>query len=126
MKIVIETIPQDHQRYPTCGDYWKDPDGTLQVRVSAMGNSDYEWLVAVHELIEQKLTEKAGITNEQIDAFDMGIGADLDEPGEDDRAPYHKQHMTAYGIEIVLSAELGVSWSAYADAVETAGGEEDD
>jgi hypothetical protein len=35
------------------------------------------------------------------------------EPGDDPRAPYHKQHVFAENIERLLAAELGVDWSAY-------------
>lgn len=34
MRILIETIPISEMRYPTCGDYWYDKEGVLQVRVA--------------------------------------------------------------------------------------------
>jgi hypothetical protein len=36
-----------------------------------------------------------------------------EKPGDDPRAPYHKQHVFAENIERLLAAELGVDWSAY-------------
>ena len=45
-----------------------------------------------------------------------GVGKDLDDPGDDPRAPYHLEHLTASAIERRLALELGVSWDAYKDA----------
>src|SRR5271168_4141167 len=98
MRIVIETIPHASQRYPTCGDFWRDADGTLQIRISDLGNARAETLVAIHELVEQTLTEAAGITNQQIDEFDMGH-PELDDPGASEHAPYHLQHTAATAVE---------------------------
>ena len=118
--IHIATIPHGEQRYETVGDYWIDAAGTLQIKVSALGDWRAERLVAIHELIEQTLTQAAGITNEAIDAFDMGH-PDLSDPGADPRAPYHRQHTIATGIEMLLCAELGLSWAEYDATVEAAG-----
>ena len=49
MKINIETISHGQQRYPTPGDYWYDEEGTLQVRISDLGNELYEKMIAIHE-----------------------------------------------------------------------------
>ena len=70
MNINIQTIPHDQHRYPTCGDWLLDESGNLQIRVSDMGNTDYEALVALHELVEVLLCKKRGITTEQVDVFD--------------------------------------------------------
>lgn len=116
-KIVIETIDNKDQRYPTIGDYYTDSDGVLQVHVSKM-NDKYEFLVVIHELIEQFLTEQRGIRNKDIDKFDMEFEKNrtvdsLDEPGDDKKAPYHKEHQFASLIERLLCSELGVDWDAY-------------
>ena len=118
MKIQIETIPHDKHRYPTCGDWWYAADGTLQIRVSALGNEDYEALVALHELVEVLLCKKRGITTEAVDAFDKAFEAarapgNEDEPGDDPKAPYRKEHFFATNIEALMSAELGVNWQEY-------------
>lgn len=123
--IVIKTIPQSKQRYPTVGDYWRDPDGTLQIRVSEMGNTDYEALVALHELIEIILTEKKGIKEPDIMAFDVqfekereeGLHAEDDEPGEAPNSPYRKEHVLAECLERVVANELGVIWDEYGKTV---------
>lgn len=123
--IVIKTIPQSEQRYPTVGDYWRDPDGTLQIRVSEMGNTDYEALVALHELIEIILTEKKGIKEPDIMAFDVqfekerekGLHGEDDEPGEAPNSPYRKEHVLAECLERVVANELGVIWDEYGKTV---------
>lgn len=119
MRIVIETIPHSTQRYNTVGDYWRDPDGALQIRISDLGNARAETLIAIHELVEQTLTEAAGITNQQIDEFDMGH-PELDDPGGSEHAPYHHQHQLSTSVEMMLCAWLGWSWEGYSRLVDAA------
>jgi len=107
LKINVETIPHNCQRYETVGDWTFEPDGTLNVNVSEMfaverfmqdimiGGSytnprqveyavkrveqeDSEFLVAIHEVIEAWLCKKAGITAEQVDEFDMNYAKQPD------------------------------------------------
>ena len=125
MKIIIETIPHDKQRYPTVGDYWVDKDGTRHIVVSDMGNDDYALLVALHELIEQTLTEKRGIKEEDITAFDEkfeierdnGFHNDDEEAGDAPDAPYRKEHFFSTSVERLVAGELGVDWKTYDDTV---------
>ena len=125
MQIVIKTIPSEQHRYPTCGDYWVDPDGTRQIRVSDMKNWKYELLVAVHELVEQNLCLDRGIDEKDISRFDIrfekarakGKHSEDAEPGDDPKAPYRKEHFTATNIERILAAELGIDWTKYDKAV---------
>ncbi len=42
MDIHIKTVPHKEQRYNTVGDYWIE-DRVIQIRVSEMGNEDYEF-----------------------------------------------------------------------------------
>lgn len=118
MKIIIETIPHDTQRYSTCGDWYFEEDGTLRIKVSDTGNDDYAALVGLHELVEVLLCKKRGITTEQVDEFDKAFEASReegneDEPGDDPKAPYRKEHFFATNIEALMSAELGVNWQEY-------------
>ena len=39
MKMKIESIPHDEQRYPTVGDYWVDEHGVEQVVLYKRGNT---------------------------------------------------------------------------------------
>jgi hypothetical protein len=123
MNISIRSIPHVNHRYSTVGDYF-DEDGQLKIRVSEMGNEDYHLLVAVHELIEEHLTRKRGITEESIKAFDEAFEAkriegNTDEPGDDPAAPYRREHRFAENIERQVAYELNVDWAEYTRVVES-------
>lgn len=80
-----------------------------------MGNPDYEFLVGLHELVEVWLCQKAGITDEQVTAFDKDFEAkredgNTDEPGDDSASPYRQQHRTATLIEMIVADAAGVNW----------------
>src|SRR5215471_14361238 len=120
LEIHIKTISQDEQRYNTTGDYWQD--GTVtQFRVTRQKSTDYEFLVALHELVEWYLTQKRGIRIEDIDAFDMrfeadrerGFHDDWEQPGDNRQAPYAREHRFATIIEQLMCNELGIDWHDY-------------
>jgi hypothetical protein len=121
MKINIETIRHYRQRYETLGDYWYDPDGRIQVRVSSTGNDDYDFLIMIHELIEEHLTKRRGLSEPDIKAFDEkyekereeGFHKEDDEPGFDERAPYRVDHTISTGVELLLCGIMGLDWEAY-------------
>lgn len=121
MDITIKTIPHNKQRYETAGDYYLDNNSHWQFRVSEMGNSDYEFLVMIHELVEHHLADKARITNKEIDNFDIqyenerkeGMHGTGEEPGNDPNCPVYKQHQIATIIERLLCFELGIDWKEY-------------
>ena len=117
MKFEVLTIEHDAQRYVTIGDYWEDDDG-LHVRISRLGDWRYEGLVLVHEVVELLLCKVAGVNISDVDAWDMSHG-DLDEPGEDPRAPYHRQHMAADAIERAVAWMMGVDWNDYTSKVDS-------
>jgi len=126
LAILIQTIAHDTQRYPTVGD-WQftiDPSHrSLEVRVSELGNPNYEFLVAAHEMIEAWLCRQAGISQNDIDRFDIAweqaaLEDDpttklYDEPGDCPDAPYHIQHIQAGIIERQLALALNVDWNEY-------------
>ena len=118
MRIQIETIPHEQQRYSTTGDWQWDPEDTLQMHVSTLPDWRFSALIAVHELVEALLCRAHGVTTEMVDAWDMGPGKELDDPGDDPRAPYHREHDFAVGIERLFAHELGVDWNAYGDALD--------
>lgn len=122
MEIHIKTIPHKDQRYETVGDYWVDQNGVQQVRISDMGNDDYAFLVAMHELTELYLCQKRGILEPDITAFDKDFESNrpvgnTDEPGDSQDAPYRKEHFFATSIERLIAGEIGADWSEYDDAV---------
>lgn len=120
MKITIEVIPHDQQRYPTVGDWLYTPEGDLEIKVSALSDWRRESLIAVHELVEVLICKHDGVSQESVDKFDMDYEANRhpdseDEPGDDPAAPYVKQHCIATGVERILAASLGVNWKEYED-----------
>lgn len=120
MNVIIKTIPHAAQRYDTCGDWWWEGDSKylLQIRVSEMCDVRYEWLVIVHELVEVLCCRHDGVTQKQVDDFDMDFEkrrkkGNTDEPGDDANAPYRQQHCIATGVERLLAFALGVCWADY-------------
>lgn len=109
-EIHIKVITHGKQRYNTCGDYFKKGK-RVQVYLSKT-EPDYEFLVAIHELLEWYLTQKRGITIKQIDKFDMG-NPELADPGSSKQAPYYKEHSFATDIERIIAKELSVDWDRY-------------
>lgn len=112
MKTEIASIPHSEHRYPTLGDYWCAKDGTVFIRVSALPDWRYEFLIALHELIEEAVTRHRGIREPAIKAFDEAH-LDMDDPGMSPEAPYHREHVLATAIEMLVAQELGVVWSEY-------------
>lgn len=123
LRITIRAIPHSEQRYPTVGDWTFDEVGErpvtiLHVKVSQLSDWRREFLIGIHEVIEAMLCKNAGITQEQVDEFDMNFEAvrkpgDDGEPGDCQVAPYYRQHQIATVIEKLLSVELGVNWDEY-------------
>lgn len=121
MNIQSKTIKHSEQKYETVGDYFKDGDN-WQFRISDMKNTDYEFLVFIHEVIECYLTQKRGITEKSITEFDKEFEKVREyfpkiigdqEPGHMVNAPYHKEHVFAEKIEKLVAEELGVDWNRY-------------
>ncbi len=120
LTIVLRLIPHAGQRYDTVGD-WQWQGNTLQIRISReleTKNPDFVMLVFIHETIEAILCRHDGITEAEVDAFDMAFKGNS-EPGDDPAAPYHRQHRQAERIERQLAAALGVDWSAYERTLNT-------
>ena len=117
MKITIETIPHDQQRYDTCGDWLWLADNHLQIYVSEIGDWGYEAVVGIHEAVEAILCRAAGVPGTLVDAFDKAYDG-IDEPGDAVDAPYRRQHCFATAVERMLIAALGVNWAEYDAAVE--------
>lgn len=117
-RINCGVIPHNRQRYDTCGDYWFDKNGVLQVRVSDMRNRNYQRMVLIHELVELTLCQDKGVSFSDIDKFDKAFEArrkpgNTDEPGDDDAAPYREEHLFATGVEKLICAKLGINWATY-------------
>ena len=118
MNITIKTIPHKEQRYPTLGDYWFDDNEDLEIRVSKLNNWMWEFLIALHELVEVALVKQRGISLKSIDDFDKAFEANLpedneEEPGEQKDAPYKMEHLFAHSIEIQMAVAFGLDWYSY-------------
>jgi hypothetical protein len=121
MKITIEVIKHEDQRYETVGDWvWNGDD--LTIFVSSMDNWRYEMLVAFHEMAECLMCKHRGIAQEDVDNFDIQFeklreDGDVSEPGDEPNAPYYREHQIATILERTLALELGVNWKQYDDTV---------
>jgi hypothetical protein len=126
-KIEVEFKPIDTMRYPTMGDYYYSAPGVLKFEVADTGNTLYNKLVLIHELIEQMLIEYRGVPIEEIDAFDQLFEKEreekyhdlADEPGFDPRSPYLHEHTLATAIEMMICAKAGISWNDYNETIIT-------
>ena len=131
MTIHIEVIPHSAQRYETCGDWWVNGT-TLEVRVSELGDTNMEHLVAIHETIEALGCIKEGISEDGITTYDeayenarknhipapCGCYPTVDsEPGNDQHAPYRKWHQFATHHEKKLAGYFHVDWKAYEEKI---------
>lgn len=96
----------------------------MVISVSKMNDWRYEFLVATHELCEVFICRHQGISQKQVDRFDMDYEkkrkpGNFDEPGDDPKAPYRNSHCIASGVERILAAALLVCWKDYCDKVES-------
>lgn len=132
MRVIIETILHEGQRYNTCGDWhWKEENGEmiLHIFVSQMQDDEHnnvpamlmEFVVGIHEAVEAMQCRRDGITEKQVDDFDLDKDYDKAcaelgiEPGDHTDAPYKRQHTLATGIERILCYSLNIPWYEYED-----------
>lgn len=119
MNITINVISEAEQRGCVSGCDWQfDSSGDLNVSISPLSDWRREVLLGVHEAVEAVMCKQAGITQQQVDEFDVAFDkAHPDEPdlgaGDDPAAPYFRQHVAATAIESILCTELGVNWDDY-------------
>ncbi len=118
--ITANTIPHKEQEYDTAGNYKDFAGGEVRLLyISDMGNADYEFLVLIHELIEQHLCLKRGIPEPVIATYDKQYTGDHpNDPGLDPSAPYHKEHMFSERIEALIGKELGIDIVHYSAALD--------
>lgn len=120
MEINIKSIPvkQLIERYKvfSAGDYWRTAENTVQIRVADLRNPNMEFLIALHELVEEWLCNKRGIKETDIQKFDIEH-SHLFEPGNEPDAPYYNEHQVATIIEMIMCRELDIKWSDYDEAI---------
>lgn len=117
MIALLTEVPHEKQRYETCGDWENYPNVTV-ITASRLANPDHMFVLQCHELLEAYLCRKRGISQAAVDAFDIAYEAkrpagDNSEPGDDPKAPYHREHTFATKIEKLIAKELGISWKEY-------------
>jgi len=141
MNYNIKIIPNASQRYETVGDYWEKHQQLIEIRVSdftevcasseagtVFVNSEavkkaesFEFLVAIHELVEAFLARRDGIDFKKIDEFDLKhvLSEQAEsEPGEQEDCPYKEQHIKATLVEQYLAQIIAVNWEEYSEAVQ--------
>lgn len=115
LRLDVKTIPHKDQRYDTAGD-WYDENGTFHFRISDCKNRKYEWLLAIHEIMERALCDVNGVSADAVDKFDKNFHGS-GEPGDSKRSPYRTEHCFATAVERMVCAAMGVSWAEYDDFV---------
>jgi len=113
IRVEIKTVDPSAMRYPTAGDWEWLPDGALMLKVPDYGGRDISViLVAIHEMIEAFLCRRDGISEEEVTKFDTD-NPKLEEPGDDPRAPYHRQHIIAMALEREAAIATGTDWATH-------------
>lgn len=117
--ILVEVLPADKMRYKTLGDWYfqestnVEPD--LYIKVLKQEGKDAckkEACLVLHEFVEALLCRFKGITQKQVDDFDMGTSEEqvhkdgYPEHGFHPAAPYKDQHSFAFILEQLFSREL--------------------
>lgn len=117
----IRLIEQPEHRFTTIGDWWENPDGTFEVRVTRMNNIKHTMMVLLHEISEWAICQATGVSTKLCDEFDAlwedeidrGLHAVEEEAGFDVRCPYRAGHIFGCGVEHIMCVVLNASWEAY-------------
>lgn len=118
MRIMAETVPFADIPNAQCGDWRREADGILHIRVAQEVGDDSALLIALHEIVEVALCEKRGITCAEVDVWDANFEAnrkpgDTSEAGYAKGCPYSKEHHSATLFERAMAVELGVDWETH-------------
>lgn len=123
VKQINISFKEGDMRYETVGDYYFTDDNKeiLQLDILNTGNDHYNFLIMIHELLEEHCTRKNGIKEEDIMSFDLkfekereeGLHDEYEEPGFDESAPYYEEHVFATEVEMMLAFRLGLDWGDY-------------
>jgi hypothetical protein len=122
MNVFIKPIPHKEHRYPTCGDWWFDENRDMQIRVSQELPDASQQLVALHEYAEALMCRANGVTQKDVDDFDMNFEAnrkpdDESEPGDHVEAPYCREHGFATALERMVATHIGVGWMEHEQSI---------
>jgi hypothetical protein len=118
----IELIPHAEQRYPTCVDWQVDSDGCICIKVSDTGLRVDALLVGIHEAVEAILCDAHNVLESDVDAFDIEFckthDLEKEEPGEDPKAPYRREHAAADVVERIVALQADENWGEYNDRID--------
>jgi hypothetical protein len=128
MKIELRTLGDGEEHacgYVTSGDWRKLGEGKFLCTVNQLSTSDREFVILLHEIVEAYLCSKRGVQAEAVEAHDRmfeleraaGKHSDVAEPGDDERAPYRREHQFSTLIEMLVLHELGDSWPEHCKEV---------
>jgi hypothetical protein len=72
----------------------------------------------VRNATQSRQSEDGCVSQAAVDRFDQAYEprrkpGDDSEPGDDPKAPYHREHMFASKVERMLANHLNVNWGAY-------------
>ena len=118
--INARVVPAGKIRFRNLGD-WRTNCTVRSIEVADMGNEDYEFLLILHEMVEQHLCLKHGVSEQAVDKWDSEHLV-CDEPGDDPESPYHREHHVAMTMERLMAAFLGVNWNEYEAKLEAVDG----
>ena len=125
MNTNILSVPYKSMRYATYGDYLHLADGSVEITVIELADWRMEFLIALHEFIEEAVTRHRGIKEPEILEFDLA-NSELEDPGMSVDAPYHREHLLALTVEMLVARELDVDWDEYDRACREAANEASD
>ncbi len=114
LDIKIKTISPKKLTYNRVGD-WHWEDDRLLISVANMKDFRHEWILGIHEIVEAFLCKIAGITEEEIDAFDQKHEGKFIPGG-----PGYFQHMLATAIEMVVTSYGQINWQSYEEEISKA------
>jgi hypothetical protein len=111
------SIPEPHPAFPNyfitqvddmpikgqTGD-WRTKYGEKRITVAEGMSIDHCLATAIHEMVEQRLCEKRGIKEIDVDCYDMRDG----DPYKRE-CPYRKEHVAAMKVERAVCKVLGIA-----------------
>jgi hypothetical protein len=118
-KIIIDVIDHIGQRYDTVGDWFFMNDRELHIKASRIPNdpdNEKSLAIAIHELVEALLCRAHGVSQKEVDNFDLKWTPhkdSLNELGDDPDSPYHLEHGYATSVERLIIAAMGLNWTEY-------------
>ena len=111
---VVKSVRNDQ-----CGDWRIDPGFPVRAMTLDLGNHDFNALLLIHELVEALSCKRDHVRDEEVCAFDAAYKGD-GEPGDEENAPYHRQHKLATLVETNIALAWGIDLIAYNKAIDDA------